>query len=340
MPFSEIIGHEREIKIFKRALKNDRVAHSFIFCGPEGIGKRFTALAFAKALNCKEVVDDFCGHCQSCRRIDNGADPNVVIIEPREPDSKGGGVDLLTGTIKIGHIRDVQQRLSYRVEEWRKKVCVVNGAEKMNREASNAFLKTLEEPPIDTIIILIASQSSELLPTILSRCQRINFSPIKREVVTDLIRERLDISEERALLISGLSGGSLNKAISMWDDELLEGRKVLLERLNNLSSEDINGIFELAGWIAQTDNITDTMDFLKIWYRDIAVFKEGSGDMVINRDMVDRLERAAQEIEFDRLWNCFRAIHQAERDMLPPRYANKQLTIEVLLMDLTKTSEL
>jgi DNA polymerase-3 subunit delta' len=334
MSFSDIIGHEREINIFKGGLKKDRVAHSFIFCGPEGTGKRLTALAFAKALNCKEIVDDFCGHCQSCRRIDNRADPNVIIVEPREPESKGGKVDFITGVIKIGDIRNIQHRLSYRVEGESKKVCIVDGAEKMNRGASNAFLKTLEEPPIDTIIILVVSQASELLPTILSRCQRINFSPFKREVVTGLIRERKDVSEEKALLISGLSGGSLNKALDMWDDELLENRTVLLERLSNLSSKDINGIFELVEWITQMDNITETIDFLKIWYRDIAVFKEGSGEMIVNRDMVDRLEKEAESIEFDRLWSCFMAIHQAERDMSPPRYANKQLTMEVLFMDL------
>ncbi len=337
MSFSSIIGHDREIGILKGAIMKDRVAHSFIFCGPEGIGKRMTAMAFARALNCSEVVDDSCGKCPSCRKIDGGGDPNVVVVLPREAESKGGGVDMVSGVIRIGDIRDLQHRLAYGTDGG-KKVCVVDGGEKMNPQAANAFLKTLEEPPKDTVIILIVSQATALLPTILSRCQRINFSPLRRDVVEGLIRERLGLSHERSRLIAALSGGSLGRALDGWDDALFEERKKVIEGLIALSSGDVMDIFTLADEVAREESISDVFEVMKLWYRDLALLREGCGEMVVNSDLADLLKVGGEGMEFDALWESFNAIHQAELDILPPRYGNKQLTLEVLFMDLTKQS--
>ncbi|MFQ5585283.1 MAG: DNA polymerase III subunit delta' [Thermodesulfobacteriota bacterium] len=337
MSFADIIGHDREIGILKGAIVKGRVAHSFLFCGPDGIGKRMTAMAFAKALNCCEVADDSCGQCPRCRRIAGGADPNVMVVLPREAESRGGGVDRVSGTIRIGDIRDIQHRLAYGAEEG-KKVCIVDGAERMNREAANAFLKTLEEPPKDTVIILIVSQATALLPTILSRCQRINFSPLRREIVEGFVQERLGLSPERCRLIAALSGGSLGRALEGWGDTLLEGRIKLIEQLCALSSGDAVDIFTLADEVAQGESMSDAFEIMKIWYRDLALQREGCGEMVVNSDLANILQREGERQTFDAIWESFRAIHQAEQDILPPRYGNKQLTLEVLFMDLVKRS--
>ncbi|NOS35912.1 MAG: DNA polymerase III subunit delta' [Deltaproteobacteria bacterium] len=337
MSFSDIIGHDREIGILKGAIVKDRVAHSFLFCGPGGIGKRMTAMAFARALNCSEVVDDSCGECSRCRRIEGGGDPNVMVVLPREAESKGGGVDMVSGVIRIGDIRDVQHRLAYGTDGG-KKVCIVDGAEKMNTQAANAFLKTLEEPPKDTVIILIASQATALLPTILSRCQRINFSPLRREVVEGLVRERLGLSPERSRLIAALSGGSLGRALEGWDDALFEERKKLIEGLISLSSGDVMDVFTLADEVAREESISDVFEVMKLWYRDLALLREGCGEMVVNSDLADTLQRMGEGHTFDTIWESFQAIGQAEQDILPPRYGNKQLTLEVLFMDLATQS--
>jgi DNA polymerase-3 subunit delta' len=260
-----------------------------------------------------------------------------MVVLPREAESKGGGVDMVSGVIRIGDIRDVQHRLAYGTDGG-KKVCIVDGAEKMNTQAANAFLKTLEEPPKDTVIILIVSLATALLPTILSRCQRINFSPLRREVVEGLVRERLGLSPERSRLIAALSGGSLGRALEGWDDALFEERKKLIEGLISLSSGDVMDVFTLADEVAREESISDVFEVMKLWYRDLALLREGCGEMVVNSDLADTLQRMGEGHTFDTIWESFQAIGQAEQDILPPRYGNKQLTLEVLFMDLATQS--
>lgn len=332
MPFKDILGHDREIAILKKAILNDKVAHSFLFAGPEGIGKRLVAVSLVKSLNCSALKGDFCGNCRNCADIDNSSYGDVFAIEPREPESKGGDIDHESGVIKIDAVRDAQQRLSYRSIRGGKKVCIVDGAEKMNKEAQNAFLKTLEEPPPDSVIILIADSGATILPTILSRCQRINFRPLSRNIMIGMIKERLSLSDETAALLSCLSGGSMGKALN-WDMEsMLEQRKKIVEMLPRLSLADMEGIFSAAEDIAKGENPVESLEFLKMCYRDIAVIKEGADDMVINSDILPLLKQRAAAYTPDSLTNGFRLILEAQTDIMPPRYANKQLTAENLLM--------
>lgn len=348
MPFKDILGHDREIDILKKALSNGRIAHSVLFVGPEGIGRCFTAISLAKSLNCTASTDstslikdfdagfknDFCGECQNCRDIDRSSYSDVFLLEPREPDSKGGGVDHVAGTIKIDAVRDAQHRLSYRAVRGGKKVCIVDGAEKMNEEAQNAFLKTLEEPPPDSVIILITSDVTGLLPTILSRCQRINFRPLPKGVVAGIIKERLGLNEDAAILLSHLSGGSIGKVLN-WDVEsVFEQRKGMVEMLLRLSLADTEGLFKTAEEISKGERPVESLEFLKMLYRDIAILKEGREDMVVNSDLLPVLRQHAGRHTFSRLTSDFQMIHKAQTDIMPPRYANKQLTVENLLMQL------
>lgn len=335
MPFKDILGHDREIGILKKALANDRLAHSFLFSGPDGCGKRLTAISLAKSLNCSESKDDFCGTCQNCREIENLSYTDVFMVEPRGPESKGAEVDYTGGTIKIDAVRDIQHRLAYKAIRGGKKVCIVNGAEKMNRDAQNAFLKTLEEPPSDSIIILIISDGATLLPTILSRCQRINFRPLPRNILIEMIKQKLQASEDTSALIASLSGGSIGKALG-WDKELiLEQRKENIGRLTHLSLTDPEKIFKAAEDIAKGDSPVELLEFLKIWYRDIALLKEGREDVIVNSDLLPLLKEHAKDQTLEGLISGFMLINQAQVDMMPPRYANKQLTVENLLIQLS-----
>lgn len=319
MPFKDIFGHDKEIEILRKALLRGRLAHSFIFIGPEGVGKRTTALALAKALNCLKIDGDFCGGCSVCRQIDSLSHPNVMMVEP------------VDGIVGIDTVRGLQDRLYYKASGG-KKVGIIDGAEMMNREASNALLKTLEEPPSDSVIILITCEGSFLLPTVLSRCQRVNFRPLGKEVIARVIMERLGVTEERAGLLSTFSGGSLGRALRM--EGILDGRSGLIERLEGLSLDGVEDLFKLAEEVSKGENGMEALEFLKIWYRDLLVYKEGRHDMVINMDLIPLIERHAMVSSVERLWEGFMIIHQAQRDMMPPRYGNRQLTTEVMLMEL------
>lgn len=319
MPFKDILGHDKEVEILRKALLRDRLAHSFIFTGPVGVGKRTTALALAKALNCLKIDGDFCGRCSVCMQIDLGSHPNVMMVGP------------VDGIVRIDTVRGLQGRLHYKASGG-KKVGIIDGAEMMNREASNALLKTLEEPPSDSVIILITSEGSFLLPTVLSRCQRVNFRPLEKEVMVRVIMERLGVTEERAGLLSTFSGGSLGRALRM--EGFLDGRRGLIERLERLSLDGVEDLFKLAEEVSKGENGIEALEFLKVWYRDLLVYREGREDMVINLDLIPLIERYAMVPSLERLWKGFMIIHQAQRDMMPPRYGNKQLTMEVMLMEL------
>src|SRR5512134_1109278 len=146
MNFSEIVGHERPVAILKRVLANGTLAHAYLFSGDEGIGKKMTALALASAVNCLERgPDGGCGACPSCRKVASGGHPDVHLLVPDG------------GEIRIDQVRQIQEDLSLRPFEGAGKTLIVDFAERMNPASSNAFLKTLEEPPGEALIILVSA---------------------------------------------------------------------------------------------------------------------------------------------------------------------------------------
>ncbi len=171
MSFKNVIGHQKQIELLQRAIVNDKVVHTYLFFGNEGIGKRWVALQFAKALNCLErgaEEGDACDRCISCRKIDGALHPDVSFLEPEGPSQ----------LIKVEAMRQMQRELAFRPYEGKRRVCVLTTADRMAPEISNTLLKTLEEPPLHTVMILLAKSARALLPTILSRCQQIPFNPL------------------------------------------------------------------------------------------------------------------------------------------------------------------
>ncbi len=177
MSFKDVIGHKKPIELLRRAIINDRVVHSYLFLGNEGIGKRWVALQFAKALNCLErraEESDACDRCLSCKKIDAELHPDVTVLEPEGQ------------AIKVDQVRQMLRDLAYRPYEGKRRVCILTAADRMAPNMSNTLLKTLEEPPLHTVIILVANSSKAILPTILSRCQQIPFNPLPLSSLTRL----------------------------------------------------------------------------------------------------------------------------------------------------------
>lgn len=338
MSFKDISGNTKAIGILKNSLKSGRVAHSLLFAGPEGVGKRLTSLAFAKALNCVNAsatsFDDSCGHCPDCARIDSGTHPNIIFIQPLDKD----GEATAAGIIRIESIREAQGALKYRVERG-KKVIIVDGAEKMQVGAANAFLKTLEEPPADSIIILISSNASELLPTILSRCQRINFRPLEADSVADCLVKEKGVTPEEAATIARLAGGSVSRAIRFTAEGVYDKRKDVIERIASLGPGDTYGALKLAEDLSKRDDIEEVLEFMKTWYRDRAVYGAGNPELAVNADLTGYLENYIGS-DISGIIEAVSMIERARRDIMPPRYANKQLTMEVLLLGLTGRAQI
>ncbi len=173
-PFSQIIGQDRAIEFLKRVIVRDRMPHAYLFTGIPGVGRTTTALALTQTLNCRQSMNgEGCGRCQSCRQIMNG---HFVDLLSLHPDGQN---------IKIEQMRDLNHRLSFKPLSGNHRVSIIHQAEMMTLVAANSFLKTLEEPPPRNILILNVIEPLDLLPTIVSRCQRIPFNPLSVKLITD-----------------------------------------------------------------------------------------------------------------------------------------------------------
>ena len=180
MSLKNIIGQDKALRILFGTLSRDRVPSAMLFSGDMGIGKRLAALNFAKAVNCLGPVDyDCCDECVQCRKIDSGQHPDVASIASEGDE------------IKIDTIRKVEEAFSFRALEGRKKVVILDDADAMNINAANAFLKTLEEPPPDSLILLVSSNPDRLPATIRSRCVNVRFKPLPDSECRELVSKNI-----------------------------------------------------------------------------------------------------------------------------------------------------
>jgi DNA polymerase-3 subunit delta' len=290
MLFKDIVGQDRQIGVLTRALGSGRLAHAYLFSGIEGIGKRSTAIAFVQALNCNAEGTDSCGSCGSCRKIENSCHPDVWIVR-----AEGH-------TIKIDQVRAIQEPIAFRPYEGKRKVVLLEDAEKMTLQASNALLKVLEEPPKDTIFILVTSKPHALAPTILSRCQKLKFQPLSVVSIMRVLKERADQDKKRHYLSATLAEGSLGRAIELSCGDILERRETLIRGVMGFRDGRLARILEWAESLGtdRTEAASD-IELLQIWFRDLMVVKAGVPSRIINSDLAREIEESASGLTWDEL---------------------------------------
>lgn len=286
MSLRDVIDHKSAVSMLISALRRQRVSSSYIFSGESGIGKRFTALNFAKALNCVGTEDsDSCDTCISCKKIDSSTHPDFLIVLPTKKTKEGDRYE-----IRIDDIRRIEELLSLKSYEGRVKVVIVDDAEMMNDEASNAFLKTLEEPPPNSIIILITSSSDNLLSTIRSRCTEIKFKPLSSEESASVIKGLTPPSVNIDLLVM-LCMGRPGLAIG---NDLLKEREHFIELLRVILMPKTKSL-----WKDRLD-MERWLDMLLSILRDMAVFRlKGSEDEMINKDFMNEVKQMCKGVELE-----------------------------------------
>jgi DNA polymerase-3 subunit delta' len=283
MGFSDIIGQQKQLTILRSALANGRLHHAYLFLGPEGVGKHLAAVALAKALHCSEVKDDFCGSCVNCRRIDDGNHPDVRVIEPLSGKKE----------ISIQQIRELERELNYRSFTGKRKIAIIDPATLLNLSSQNALLKTLEEPPQDCLIVLIAPNEGGLLPTLRSRCLRLSFAPLMRNEIAGFLQSHHGMNGADAEFIAALGMGSIGAALALDKDDLIERRKIWTGMLSSLKTRDYHGASAAAEALAV--NREEALNFLKwaeSWFRDLLICSvaNDSNDLV-NLDMRRQIEQ-------------------------------------------------
>ncbi len=322
MSFEQIIGHRRPIRLLQKAIVNDHLPHAYLFLGPEGIGKKITALSLAKALNCEERREDCCDRCLSCRKIEDGNHPDVSVISP---DGQ---------FIRIEQIRQLQRSLSYRPYEGRKRVCIFDGADRMKAEGANALLKTLEEPPPETLLILLAPERNSLLPTISSRCQQMSFAPLPIDEMSEELTNRLSLEKREARTLAGLSQGSPGRAIEMFHHEIWQRRQKIIQNLIDLGSQGVQGAFATAESLANFgEDLPLVFPLMISWYRDLIIWNEQRDvDRLINQDFSEIIKEKAVLMCRKSLVRRIEAINETSKVL--SRNANRLLAMENLMLQL------
>jgi DNA polymerase-3 subunit delta' len=222
--WQRVQGHESLIEAFDRVVRRGRLAHAYLFAGPSGVGKRLFAHELARALLCEGKPGprlEACDRCPSCAQVDAGSHPDFFVAARPEENVE----------FPIAVVQQLCRDLSLKPARGRRKIAIVDDADDFNAESANCFLKTLEEPPPNSLLILIGTSSDLQLPTIVSRCQVIHFAPLSENIVADLLRK--EGLEDPALIqrVAQLSDGSLGQALALADPALWEFRRTLLTTL-------------------------------------------------------------------------------------------------------------
>lgn len=299
MSFEDVQGQSIAVERLKRSIAAGRLLGTYLFSGPEGVGKSLAATTVAKALNCEKQDGDSCDKCLSCRKIDKQQHPDLHIIDAQAGETgvrpQSDGVrsrvhDASLQELKIEYVRQLQREINMRPFEALKKVFIIHDAHTLNAEASNAFLKTLEEMPLDSVIILLSSKPSLLFKTILSRCKTIKFAPMKRAELESLLARQHQLDNHTAHFLAYFCDGKIGEALS------LKGQDVLGDK-NKIIDEFMSGGPE-AGYTHASltrEMFRQRLNILASWFRDVYMIKTGAeASEVINIDRSPELMRFAE----------------------------------------------
>ncbi|HZJ42466.1 MAG TPA: DNA polymerase III subunit delta' [Pyrinomonadaceae bacterium] len=306
--FSELVGNERVKIALKKMIVADRLPGALLFTGEEGIGKKLFALEVARALNCRTPVDqEGCGRCGSCTRIEkinypapSEAETWLQIIWTDHPDV--GIVVPPRRLLRVEQMRQIEREANYRPFEGKARVFIVDEADKLNDNSANALLKVLEEPPTTSHLILITARPAMLLPTILSRCQVIRFSPLKpAEIEKHLVSNKL-VEASAARLRARTAGGSIRRALTGDIDSFTNQRKAMLTVLKGLVPADVRSQLLLSAEqlneAQYKDEFEQRLDVLETLIRDVWMLAVGaSTEQVVNEDLLPELKKLASDLD-------------------------------------------
>jgi len=295
--WQEMIGHEWAVQMLAGSIRYERVGHAYLLTGPDQIGKTTLARIFAQALNCTAApAARPCGQCRACTLIAADRHPDVRLVLPEVSDR--GKM-----SIKIERIRTLLQDITLSPYEGRMKIAILKRFDTANLNAANAFLKTLEEPPNNVVLLLTANDADTLLPTIASRCRVVNLRPLSRELIAASLATRWGVESGRAELLASLADGRLGWAVqAATDPELLALRETHLEQLHAALEGSCVDRFQLAELLARKpEALPEMLKSWLSWWRDInLLLQQGDGRHAVPITNVDQQD---QMNIYRRRWN-------------------------------------
>lgn len=329
----QTIGQSKALALLEHSLRTGSLAHAYLFAGPPHVGKTTLALDLAQALNC-QGVEPPCGKCQSCRRIVNGKHADIAIIGLNS--ARGLREMKPRVEISIEDIRELQRSVSLPPYEGKYKVFIIDGAEYLSAEAANCLLKTLEEPPPRVIMLLLAAEELQLLPTVVSRCQRVELKPMPSGEVERVLIKSRGVDRDKARLLARLSQGCLGWALtaSVDDGYLVQRTQRLSEMLSLLGT----GWEERFVYAAQLGNdrrsAEEVIKLWLIWWHDVMLTKCGCKQVISNVDHTLALEESAQALSLLEINNFINSLQKSLSQI--SKNANLRLVFEILMLDMPR----
>ena len=338
-----VIAHSAALTALQRAIEREAPAHAYVFTGPEGVGKATAALEFAAALNC-ESVDKPCGVCRPCRDTLERRHPDVEVVAPGglcdEPDHRDHAD---SRDVRICQIRRLERVLSLTPYAGGRRIAIIDGADTLRAEAANAFLKTLEEPPDATVIVLLVEREERLPETVLSRCQRVAFRRLDNETIVEALKAR-EADDGAAQAIAAVAGGRIGWALRVLDDPgVLDERAAMLDEAVRVAH---GGRVERFGWAKAAESRAPevrerylrALDVWESWWRDVLAAGAGASEGFLNAD------RATTIVQEGRLYSTGEVV-QFLRSLLETREhlqenVDPQLALENLTLDLPRPNGL
>ena len=321
--FKDIVGHEQIIDHLKTAIEMGKVSHAYILNGPDLSGKMMIAEAFARALLCEKQDPDGCGECRSCRQSDDRNNPDIIYVKHDKPN-----------TISVDDIRtQLNNDIVIKPYSNQYKIYIVDEAEKMNQQAQNALLKTIEEPPAYAVIMLLTTNADSFLQTIRSRCITLNLKSVKNDVIKSYLMTEKKIPDYQADVCAAFAQGVVGKAIKLAssDDfnELKESALSLIKRLDDID------LYEMGEAIKQISDyklqVQDYFDLITVWYRDV-LYMKATNDVngLIFKDEVYDIKKQASKHSYHGIETIIEALDKAKLRI--NANVNFDLVIELLLM--------
>lgn len=335
--WENIIGQSQVINTLKSIAKSNKLAHSYIFFGPEGTGKDAVAIEFAKMVNCNNLSDDYnpCGKCRSCRSISTLTSSEFKFItalptSEKDDDKSDSPVDFLSkedyeiylselslksadpyykisvpkaNFIRIDSIRQIKKEVYLTGFGGKKKIFLISNCDAMSPVSANSFLKILEDPPGNSLMILTTSRLNALLPTIIGRCQKIKFSYLSVDDLKLYLSTRNpELSSKETELYSRLCEGSITKLRKIIDSDYMQIRDLMIEILRSLVTNKnarLQKDMKIITEEKNKDRIKQFFQLMQVWFRDVIYYTQGMKDKVINIDKFDVLDKFTNNIISD-----------------------------------------
>jgi DNA polymerase-3 subunit delta' len=324
----QVIGQDKVLSLLDYGLKTDAIAHAYLLVGPRHVGKRTLAIDLAQALNC-DGPQPPCGQCRSCQRIWEGKHADVTTV----------GLDSRT-EIGIDDIRGLQRSANLPPYEGKCKVFVIDEAEYLSTEAANALLKILEEPPPMVVWLLLAAEEERLLPTIISRCQRLELKRVPSERVQEVLISSYNVDADKAKLLTQLCHGRLGWALSaLADCDMLEQRSQRMHGLASLLTAGTEQRFAYAQEVASqfTQDRKAAAEITEIWvdwWRDLMLIKGGCPEAIINVDFTAVLKEQCKGLSLGEMKEFLADLGLLQEAI--SKNVNPRLAFEWLMLNLPR----